>query len=170
MTRNLILPSLLLSCIGITSCSDENKPGELSPEQIAKNERFIKEWRANKAKEEALKKSIIEADEKTLKKMLSDCRASVKEFARSRNKGPFANHMIDKYSADLYQYSAGPQALKTDEERISEFKEAPGYNTFNTEYAILSAFDTFGGAKKAVDKYECEFKEGPAVKLVKEVY
>lgn len=170
MTRNLILSSLLLSCIGITACSDDNNPDELSPEQIAENERFIKEWRANKAKEEALKKSIIEADEKTLKKMLSDCRTSVQEHARSMNKGPFANHMIDKYSADMYQYSAGPKALKTDEERIAEFKEAPGYNTLNTEYAILSAFDTFGGAKKIVDKYKCEFKEGPAVKLVTKAY
>ncbi|WP_303293850.1 hypothetical protein [Marinobacter sp. ST-43] len=158
---------VVASCVGMASCSSESEPKKLTPEQIAENKRLFEE---QQAKEEALKLSIFEADEETLKQMLSECRKLITEYADSRNNGPFSNYMIDQYSADVYQYQAGRDALMTDDERIADLKESKEYISFNTEYAILSTSDSFNGPQKSVDKYECAFSKGPTVARAKIAY
>ncbi|BCO30424.1 hypothetical protein TspCOW1_05270 [Thiohalobacter sp. COW1] len=151
----------------VTACSDDDKPRQLSPEEIAENKR---QYEAELEKEKAIKQSIYDASDSKLKEILSECRKLINEYADSRNKGPFSNHMIDIYSADIYQYPAGKHALMTDEQRIEDLRKSKDYISFNTEYAILSTTDSFSGPQKSVDKYECEIGSGPAVTRARRAY
>lgn len=157
-------------CFGMVACSSEDEAiaeRKLTPEEIAENNRRYEQMRAE---EEALKKSIFNASDQVLKQLLADCRRQVNEYADSRNKGPFSNYMIDQYSADVYQYPAGRNALMTDEQRIEDLRKSKDYISFNTEYAILSTSDSFSGPQKSVDKYECEIEKGLKIGRVRKSY
>lgn len=162
--NQLIVTALFLVLAG---CSNEDKPRQLTPEEIAEDKR---QFKAELAKEEAIKKSIFEASDSKLKQMLSDCRKFINEYADSKNNGPFSNYMVDAYSANVYQYPAGRQALMSDEERIEDLRRSKDYIFFNTEYAVLSISDSFSGPQKSVDKYKCEIEAGPSVARAKSSY
>lgn len=163
-------------CLWLVACSSEDEsavvesenlllftPEELAESKVRYKQMMAKENKARHEKMVALKQSIFTASDEVLKKILSDCRHLVKEYVDSRNKGPFSNYMIDQYSAGTYQYHAGRNALMTDEQRIEDLRKSKDYISFNTKYAMLSAYDSFNGPQKTVDKYECKIEEGPKV-------
>lgn len=156
---------LLLLCITFTAC--DSQPKVLTAEEVAENKR---KYDLEVAEDEAIKQSLLNASDKKLKSMLSNCRSLINEYATFKNKGPFSIYMIDKYSADVYQYPAGKKSTMDDEERIKDLRDSSSYISFNTNYAILATTDTFSGPKKSVDKYACKIIKGPSIEFAYSTY
>lgn len=156
--KRLFVSYLVISLLLISGCgsddSEDRAEAKPSPEEL---ERRRVEHEKYLAEKELIKQQLISASDKELKSMLSFCRDAVEKEADRRNKGPFGIALVDQYSADVYQFGAGSSAIRTDEERIKSFRDfGHEYGHFNTQYAIISAHDSFSGPKNTIDKYSCE--------------